>query len=234
MLKNCKPLLLILVAVSVFQLNRSSDLQRLVDRIDNIELILSGGKYTWEDINKLKNSIEGLEERLNLTAIDTEYLLSRADLIESMENSVTQLTEFKLQTQEKLERISESLQSLKDELENEVALSASMRQHVSELDAIIRSLSTDQGDEDQTDEAQLPMSCVEALKNEQTLSGQYTVQPESGGDPIKVRIFPFYVLYSYRYTRGGSNHAPFGIVSVMRTVFLPVIKRVFSPSKNNS
>lgn len=185
MCKNFKPLFLILVAVNVFQPSKCSDLQRLVDRIDNIELILSGGKYTWEDINKLKISIEGLEERLNLTAIDTEYLLSRANLIESLENSVAQLTDFKLQTEEKLESISQSLLSLKEELEDEVALSASTRQHVSELDAIVRSL-TGHGDDDQVDEVQLPMSCLDALKNGQLMSGEYTIQPESGGDPIKV------------------------------------------------
>lgn len=218
MCKNCKFMLPILVAVSVFQLSKSSDLQHLVDRLDNIELILNGGKYTWEDINKLKNSIEGLEERLNLTAIDTEYLLSRVDLLESLENSIAQLTDFKLQTEVKLESISHSLQSLKEELENEVALSVSTRQHVSELDDIVRSL-TNHGDDDQVDEAQLPLSCLDALKNGQTMSGEYTVQPECGWDPIKVCTF-FSVPFSRRYFPGGSNHGLPGIECVMCSVFL--------------
>ena len=47
---------------------------------------------------------------------------------------------------------------------------------------------SDQNDEDKKTDGQLPSSCLEALKKGQTISGVYTVQPDSSEDPVEVNI----------------------------------------------
>ena len=104
--KNCRLQFLVLVTVSLFQLSKTYDLQRLSERIDKMELkILTEGMYTREDIHELQESMERIEGRLNLTYIDTENLLNQTELMADLESSVAQLTEFQLRTEKKLGNI---------------------------------------------------------------------------------------------------------------------------------
>ena len=225
--KNCRLLFLVLVAVSLFQLSKTYEVQRLSERIDKMELkILTDGMYTREDIHELKKSMGRIEGRLNLTYIDTENILNKTELIADLESSVAQLNEFKLQTEEDLGDVTYSLQNLKRGLENEMALREHTRKHILDLDGIINTLNDqknkiagdvhailtgikllylsvstinynktdgkgDQNDEDKKADGRLPSSCLDVLKNGQTISGVYTVQPDSSGDPMEVFIKTF-------------------------------------------
>lgn len=110
-----------------------------------------------------------------------------------------------------LKNISESLQDVKEGMENDIALNAKTRSRVSELDVIINSLNsqskrtsgkvsailtgiellyntvkTFQQNETDEEDGSYPSSCQEAFSKGQMHSGIYEVQPENGGNPIKV------------------------------------------------
>ena len=263
--KNCRLLFLVLVTVSLFQLSKTYDLQRLSERIDKMELkILTEGMYTREDIHELQESMERIEGRLNLTYIDTENLLNQTELMVDLESSVAQLTEFQLRTEKKLGNVTYALQNLKEGLENEMSLSKDTRRHVSDLDDIINTLTDhnnkivgdlhailsglnllylsvssvnrnktydkgDQNDEDKKADDRVPSSCLDALKNGQTISGVYTVQPDSSGDPVEVYIKTYLQCISEIYTTQPNMGTIIFIYETEFVLFLAVLKNSVLP-----
>ncbi|MEW8546110.1 MAG: hypothetical protein AB2693_21530 [Candidatus Thiodiazotropha sp.] len=132
--------------------------------------------------------------------------------------SVVQISNCKV-LQKKQENVSYYLQHLKELLEDKVALraltgdqdtsinalSGDVHAILNGLELLCQAVSTrkrdetdgkdDQSGSDQKDDDRLPSSCQDVLKNGQTRSGVYTIQPDSNGDPVKVHIVIYIFIF---------------------------------------
>lgn len=202
----CQNVFFILLMASFFLHVETYELQRLSERIDEMDLkIVREGKHTREDVHKLQEAVERIEDRLNVTFLDAEHILSQLPLGQ-------------------INRLGTRVDALKDSLDDETDLGSKSRRHVLEIDVLIDTLldqnhriSTDLSyiisdvdrltekikglkktvedlssntcritQTEQETEDQSYISCLEALKDGQTNSGVYTIQPDSSEDPVEV------------------------------------------------